>query len=125
VGTYSVPSGRIRLETSLGAVRLPLDLAVPCGLILNELITNAAKHAFPGDRTGVITLTLSGTDDRCVISVADDGVGLPQGVRSEGPVTLGLRLITLLANQVNGRFELTSAPSGTTARLTLTRAVNG
>ncbi|QSA98480.1 sensor histidine kinase [Methylococcus sp. EFPC2] len=120
VQSYSLPAGEIHLSTDMAPVRMSIDLAVPCGLILNELVTNAVKHAFPGSRGGRIDLALHCNEDGTgVLIVADDGIGLPPDLVVEKSPSLGLRLIRSLARQIDARFELLPAHPGTQARLTL------
>jgi two-component sensor histidine kinase len=105
--SFGPGTGRIRLEQRLGAVELAMDQAVPCGLIINELLSNALKHAFPGERSGTITLELQARSDRQVLlMVADDGVGLPSGLNMDQSKTLGLRLVFMLAKQLRGTVEI-------------------
>jgi PAS domain S-box-containing protein len=93
-------------------VEVELDIAVPCGLILNELITNAYKHAFPdnkahaGDGNCAITVTINRDADAFMLTVADNGVGLSAGTNWENPETLGLRLVKMLSQQINGSIEV-------------------
>lgn len=120
VQSYSLPSDEIQLNSELDPVRMSIDLAVPCGLILNELVTNAVKHAFPSGHGGKIHLALHRSEDGiCVLSVTDDGIGLPAKLAVENSPSLGLRLIRSLARQINAQFELLPSHSGTEARLTL------
>lgn len=117
--SYSIAGDRVRLKTDLENARITLDLAVPCGLILNELVTNALKHAFPGDRYGEILVALQRQGDDCyLLRVADNGIGLSAGMDIESATTLGLRLIRSLVRQVDGQFEFIAAHPGTEARLT-------
>ena len=96
---------RVRLERSVESetVSLGLDQAVPCGLLLNELVTNALKHAFPGERSGCIRVTLErATPHSTRLSVTDDGVGLPVKLDPRHSAGLGLQLVFLLAQQLHG-----------------------
>jgi two-component sensor histidine kinase len=93
---------RVSTEVEGGTVSLALDEAVPCGLILNELLTNAVKHAFPGERTGKVTVAFSQHEDWITLRVADDGAGLPAGAQPAAAPTLGMHLIHTLANQLDG-----------------------
>jgi two-component sensor histidine kinase len=100
---------RVAVTVDVGAVTLPMDAAVPCGLIVNELVTNAFKHAFPdGEARGEIGVQLrADPDGRCHLSVRDTGIGLPPGLPhgpSGGP--LGLRLVTMLVQQLHGQLEI-------------------
>ena len=97
----------VRLKLDLQPVSLPVETAVPCGLILNELITNAFKHAFRGRSQGEVTTTLrGGPDGRVSLRVRDDGVGLPAGIDWRESQSLGLRLIHLLAGQLDASVEV-------------------
>lgn len=107
----------VRLELKLAPVSLPTELAVTCGLILNELLTNALKYAFPGERGGTVGIEfeeVAAGGYRFV--VWDDGRGLPPGldVRSSG--TLGLKLVDGLARQLGGTIEVAPPPG---ARFTI------
>ena len=96
---------RVRLERQVEpeTVSLTLDQAVPCGLLLNELVTNALKYAFPGDRSGCIRVTLErATPQSARLTVADDGVGLPATLDPRRTSSLGLRLVSLLTGQLHG-----------------------
>lgn len=98
------PSGRVAIHLSVGEVSLGVDIAVPCGIILNELITNAFKYAFPGEREGGISVRLDeNADGNHTLSVCDDGVGLPEDYHRDG--SLGLTLVHLLAEQLGGTIE--------------------
>jgi PAS domain S-box-containing protein len=116
--TYAPDSAHIRLTTDVQSVRLDIARAVPCGLILNELMTNALKHAFPAGRAGQICMNLSRkAHGACVLEISDDGVGLAPG--SVDGTSLGLRIVRLLARQLNGEFAIESTDHGTRACLTM------
>jgi len=88
-------------------VGIGIDLAIPCGLAVNELVTNSIKHAFPGRRRGAIRITGKSTDDGILsISVADDGIGVPQGIDLRSAQTLGLQLVYMLTKQMKGEVIL-------------------
>jgi two-component sensor histidine kinase len=91
---------------------LDADLAVPCGMVLNELITNALKHAFPGEITGRVMVEARRTaDGRARVTVRDDGVGLPNGFDWRQTETLGLTIIVgLVENQLDGGIEKNEGP---------------
>ena len=119
IQTYGHPAGRVRLTKDLEPCRLDIEQAVPCGLVLNEIMSNAIKHAFPGGREGTIHLTLRRRlDGACLLSVADDGVGIPPGLDLAAPGSLGLRLIRTLARQLDGQIEVVPLQPGTGFRLT-------
>ena len=109
---------QVRVITDLNPVKVSIDSAVPCGLILNELMSNAFKHAFPNGRLGEITVTIGKTgENRCLVQIADDGVGLPPALEVDTNRSLGMRLIRLLADQLHGSFEFTPVLTGTNGRL--------
>ena len=119
IQTFGPESGRIRLEQRIAPVELDLDNAIPCGLIVNELVSNAFKHAFPGNRSGQITVELRLDANGClVLSVADDGVGLPAGSHSGRPGSLGMKLIRGLASQINASLDI-KGPPGTVTQIVL------
>ncbi|MCB1776659.1 MAG: CHASE domain-containing protein [Candidatus Competibacteraceae bacterium] len=101
-------TGRIELERQIDAVGLPLDQAVPCGLIINELVSNALKHAFPAGRGGRVRVTIQAQpDQRLALIVADDGVGLPPRADPRCAETLGLQLVFMLVEQLRGTLVVT------------------
>lgn len=104
--------GRVGIQLSLDIepVTLAIDNAIPCGLIANELLSNALKHAFPGERRGTVSISLRMIDpSHARLVVSDDGVGLPEGKRGgEKPSTLGMTLVTSLAEQIDGSLTCTT-----------------
>lgn len=94
------------------APRLSLDLrtAIPLGLIMNELISNSLRHAFAGETTGGIGITVTETGSTITISYRDDGCGLPEGFDWKGSETLGFRLISSLVGQIDGTIEVQPGP---------------
>jgi PAS domain S-box-containing protein len=86
---------------------LDVDLVIPCGLIVNELISNSLKHGFPDGRSGEIVVALRhGQDFDLVLTVADDGCGLPADLDLAAPRSLGLQLVTMLTQQVRGELRV-------------------
>ena len=99
----------IRLDLRLEPVFLPVTMAVPCGLILNELFSNALKHAFKGQDSGRVMVSLKEpSDGRVRLEVCDDGIGLPVDFDWKKAPSLGLRLVQLLAKQLKASVEMTS-----------------
>jgi PAS domain S-box-containing protein len=97
----------ITLEVELADVSLPVHQAIPCGLILNELITNAVKHAFPGGRSGTIRVELVYlSTDRLRLSVGDDGIGLPAGLDVMSAESLGLQIVVTMAEQIDAQLRV-------------------
>jgi two-component sensor histidine kinase len=111
---------RVRLRLDCSPLPLAIDHAVPCGMILNELITNALRHAFPDGRRGEVAVILrAGPDGGAELCVRDDGVGVASAAQDPAEGTLGLRLVRSLARQVDAEFTLSRRGPGTEARLTL------
>jgi len=116
--SHSAANGNVRLNMFPAPLILPVEMAVPCGLILNELASNAIKHAFPGGSGGEVTVTLehdTATGAVC-LSVRDNGVGLPADLDWRQSSSLGLRLVQMLAGQMHGTVQTGSGP-GTEFRL--------
>ena len=112
-----VDTRRIRLETALEEVYLDIQTAIPTGLIANELLSNAMKHAFPGKRSGTIELALRPLPDGSyLLSVRDDGIGFPEGIDFRKTESLGLQIVSSLIDQVDGRLEILRE-SGTEFRI--------
>ena len=107
-----MPAGNVRLDVQVhDEITLPVDRAIPCGLILNELLTNALKHAFPDGRKGTLRVILRKHDDtRAELSVEDDGVGMRVPVTSNGigdsKGSLGFRLIKAFAEQLGAELRI-------------------
>ena len=118
---YQRDSESVRLRFHLTSVSLALGQAIPCGLILNELITNAMKYAFPDGREGEIVIILTCDPDGLVkLTVSDDGVGLPSGFVLRNSTSLGLRIVDILSRQLGGTTELL-AGAGTSLSLIFQR----
>lgn len=109
-GAYVMDLGRIHLERNLLPLRLDASRAVPLGLILNELITNALKHAFPDGRAGILRVSLEERGSSILISVCDDGVGLPEGFNPAATSGLGFMLINALVRQLRGVLRIEGGP---------------
>lgn len=112
VMSYSL-SGKVRLHTQLQHIMMDLDKAIPCGLILNELISNALKHAFPGEMEGTINVDLSESGKSIQIKLEDDGTGFPKDYNEESDRGLGMELVQMLIEQLDGQVEK-SSPNGAT-----------
>ncbi|MBM3925434.1 MAG: PAS domain S-box protein [SAR202 cluster bacterium] len=105
--SYNVEPERVKVTLDADKGSLELDTAVLCGLILNELMTNAIKYAFPGGRKGSIRIEFREEEPgRFSLRVADDGVGLPAGLDFRKTESLGLQLANELTHQLRGTIEL-------------------
>ena len=104
---YLVNPAQVRMETDFEDVSLDINSAVPCGLILNELVSNALKHAFPEGRTGVIKIGLRrGPGGAVELRVADDGIGLPKRLDFRKAESFGLQIVNLLVGQLEAAIDL-------------------
>lgn len=101
-------------------IHLPVDAAVPCGLIVNELVTNSIKHAFAGRERGSLAISAASHGEGVVLRIEDDGVGMPPDFDMNTTETLGLQLVTNLVRQLRGTLTFDSGPWGTAFELTFT-----
>jgi PAS domain S-box-containing protein len=108
IHSYRVHNNSIDLQLNIDKVYLNLDLAIPCGLIVNELISNALKYAFAGKKKGKIEIKAVSDTDSLELSVKDNGVGMPEGFDLKNTQTLGLQLVDALAEQMKGVIEMKS-----------------
>ncbi len=108
VQSYSYSTEKIKLEISVDPVSLSLDSSIPAGLIINELITNCIKHAFPGTREGVITFNLRCKNNFVFLDLKDNGAGFAPGVDFENSHSLGLQLVNTLIEQIDGKLKFNS-----------------
>ncbi|MBC7110619.1 MAG: PAS domain S-box protein [Methanothermobacter sp.] len=115
--SYSADS-RIRLNLEIDELKVDVETAVPLGLIVNELLTNAVKHAFP-DGEGTVTVSLRKRNGKVTLEVSDDGAGFPEDIDWESSPSLGLQLVRSLTEQIDGKVEMISE-GGTTFRITFT-----
>jgi two-component sensor histidine kinase len=104
---YQSTPARITLDIKARDVYLPIDAAVPCGLIINELVSNALKHAFKQRDKGLISIRFHHDGSAHVLVVSDDGVGLPKDLDIENTESLGLQLVSTLTKQLRGTIEVT------------------
>lgn len=104
--TYDVFDDTIKLELNIDKIYLNLDLAIPCGLIMNELISNSLKYAFDIHRGGIIKIMLTLENEFVKLEVGDNGVGIPESIDIENTQTLGLQLISSLVEQLEGDIKL-------------------
>ncbi len=115
--SYQVDASRVQLKLEAEEVHLNINTAIPCGLIVNELVSNALKHGFPEGRKGELEIGLSAVpEDGYVLKIKNDGVGFPEGLDFRKTETLGMQIINTLVEQIGGRLEL-SREKGTAFRL--------
>jgi PAS domain S-box-containing protein len=105
--SYGVDRKRIKLDISVEKTEMVVDTAIPCGLIINELITNTLKHAFPDKRKGTISLSFKQLKNKnYLLTMSDDGIGMPRKVDINKTTTLGMQLITVLVGQLGGTLKV-------------------
>jgi two-component system, chemotaxis family, sensor kinase Cph1 len=98
---------RRTLELEADPVELPADMAVPLALVVNELVTNAFEHAFPGGRPGTIWIQLARRrDGLCRLTIADDGCGLSKPLDLSGRIGLGFQMVAILTEQIGAKLTI-------------------
>jgi PAS domain S-box-containing protein len=119
--TYRIAPQAIVLEVQIDPVDMSIETAIPCGLIINELMANSLKHAFAGKPTGTIRLELRARGPRLVLSVGDNGKGFPKDFDLHKTQSLGLQLVNTLVQQLEGKLTI-EHDGGTTIRIAFPRA---
>jgi len=105
--SYQVDASRVKLKIEAEEVHLNINTAIPCGLIVNELVSNALKHGFPENRGGELSIDLRReTGDGYRLRVGDDGVGFPEGLDFRRTETLGMQIVNTLVSQIDATIEL-------------------
>jgi two-component sensor histidine kinase len=118
--SYGSSNTAIALTLNVDHITFGIDTAIPCGLIVHELVANALKHAFPGSKPGEIHLDLrAGDTGRYTLRVHDNGDGFPENVDFRRVESLGLKLVNILTQQLDGVIEL-QRNGGTTFTITFT-----
>ncbi len=103
--SYGIKEGEIEIDLDIGDIKMGIDSAIPCGLIINELVTNSFKYAFPNG-TGTMRVALKSFQDVMELKVSDNGVGLPEDFDPESTETLGLQLVANLVKQLDGELKI-------------------
>jgi two-component sensor histidine kinase len=107
--SYGIKPDKIEIRILCEKVFLGINKAIPCGLIVNEIITNAFKHGFVGREKGAISIHFSGNGKHYELAIEDDGIGIPkEGEVPDEAQSLGLRLIKLLAEQLGATIQVES-----------------
>lgn len=104
--SYDLSGRKVQFESQVENVHLNLDQSIPCGLIINELVSNALKYAFRKKKKGIITLKIREKEGKVIIVLADDGDGMPKEFNYRKTDSLGLQLVVTLAEQLNGTIKL-------------------
>jgi len=107
--TYSIKLKSLDFDIQIDDISLNIDTAIPCGLIINELVSNSIKYAFPENKHGTISIILKKeTDNLYKLVVKDNGIGISEKINLNNTDTLGISLVKLLSKQMNGSFEFKS-----------------
>ncbi|CAD5939529.1 Phytochrome-like protein cph2 [Planktothrix tepida] len=107
ISSYQPKDCKINISLDVEPVTLNLETAIPCGLLINELVTNAFKYAFPDSTTGEIKITLKmDSEQQIYLKISDNGIGIPEDVDWQDSPSLGLRLVNILADQLEATLEL-------------------
>ena len=105
--SYGIDREKVQLNLNMDSTSMVVDTAIPLGLIVNELVSNALQHAFPDSGIGVVSVDFGRKDDgEFTLVVSDDGIGLPEKVDHTKTKTLGLQLVNILVEQLGGRIDL-------------------
>lgn len=115
--SYRSNSEFIKLNLKLKPINLDINTAVPCGLVINELVSNVMKHAFTPEKKGDLNINLSSYNENLVLIIKDNGIGFPSSIDFKNTETLGLKLVNTLVDQINGKIEIT-ADNGTEFKIT-------
>jgi PAS domain S-box-containing protein len=115
--SYGIARSPIEIHTDITDVSLTIETSIPCGLILNELVANALKYAFPEGLEGRIDISMKGEESQCILKIRDNGIGFPESVDFHKTQSLGLELVNLLVGQLNGKIDI-EVHGGTTWTIT-------
>jgi two-component sensor histidine kinase len=103
--SYGLSSRDVNLNIDVDSILLGVDTAIPCGVIVNELVANSLRHAFPGNRPGEISIRFCLADGQYMMVYKDDGVGFPDDLDIHNPSSMGLTIINALTGQLGGNIE--------------------
>ena len=107
----------MEINVDADETRLGIDTSIPCALVLNELVSNALKHAFPKGKEGEINIRMRSEDNRVVLTVKDNGIGFPESIDLTNLKSMGLELVNILVRQMNGKIDM-QVDAGTTWTIT-------
>ena len=118
LNTQQIDEDRISVKMNVKFALMNINYAIPCGLIINELVSNSMKFAFPGEQKGEINVSLQTDDENnYILSVSDNGIGFPRKIDFRNPGTFGLQLVNILVDQLNSIVEL-DREGGTSVTIT-------
>lgn len=108
----------VEIKTDLEDVELNINQALPCGLIVNELITNSLKHAFPDKKEGKVLVTLHSQNGKFILKIEDNGIGLPDGFNFESAQAMGMTLVRVLSEQLEANLTVNNSKKGVAFTIT-------
>lgn len=114
--SYSIMENQIKPNINVENIKLNIETVVPCGLIINELVSNSLKHAFPDGKKGEVKVSLKKMADKYILIISDDGIGFPRDLDYKNTDSLGLQLVNNLVKQINGTISM-DTNHGTTFRI--------
>jgi len=123
INVYNIDSNKIKFKSNMNGTSLKNDKAVLCCLIINELVSNSLKYAFPDDREGEITIEMDLYNNKHLLIVRDNGIGFPSSLDFRDTKSLGLQLVNVLTSQLKGEIELINRDY-TEFRITFPRKFN-
>jgi two-component sensor histidine kinase len=103
---FDIDKERIKTKIRLSDVTLNINLAIPVGLIINELLTNSIKYAFPDNVEGEISIDFQNKDKNFILIISDNGIGFPEKIDLQRSNSLGLLLVNALTRQIKGNLEV-------------------
>ena len=103
--SYGLKNGSIKSVLDIKDIYLNIETSIPLGLIINEIVTNSVKYAFPKSK-GMVMIKLKSLDEHMELTIADNGIGMPEDLDIENSKTLGLQLVNNLVNQLDGKLEI-------------------
>jgi len=106
--SYGIADDSIKININSERIYLDINTAIPCGLILNELVSNAIKHGFPDRRSGEITVDFNRDVNRHILNVSNNGIQFPEELDINNCNSLGLKLVSSLSKQLKGSITLTT-----------------
>ena len=120
--SYSIPASQIKPIIEIDDVKLNIETAVPCGLIISELVSNSLKYAFPLEKKGEVSLSLKPNGKRFELIISDNGIGFPEDIDFKNTESLGLQLVNSLVDQIDGEIKLDRS-NGTMFKITFSELI--
>ncbi|MEN6574551.1 sensor histidine kinase, partial [Methanobacterium aggregans] len=120
--SYSIPASQIKPIIEIDDVKLNIETAVPCGLIISELVSNSLKYAFPLEKKGEVSLSLKPNGKRFELIISDNGIGFPEDIDFKNTESLGLQLVNSLVDQIDGEIKL-DRNNGTMFKITFSELI--